>query len=154
MTFVTVISKAIGANNVQLAARTTEPANCTRRKTRVSYSAECRSASRAFRSQMVKLRPSIFSIPSAWRRERLRETSSRTVPICDASSWLLTGRVISTPSLVRLPSFSAKRNRKDASRCRTVVNESSSIIPTRRRRRAPTTRRTLSATWGWVRHRA
>ena len=81
-----------------------ERRNSPGREAPASYSAECSSASRAFRSQMVTLRPSIFNIPSAWRRERLRETSSRTVPICDASSWLLTGRVI-FHSLARVLAF-------------------------------------------------
>ena len=51
------------------------------------------------------------------------------LPICDASSWLLTGMVTSNPSGVRLPSFWARRNRKEARRWRTVVDESSSMIP-------------------------
>jgi hypothetical protein len=98
MTFVTLITEV----------REHSPLGTNERKPEemlTSYSANCSSASRALKSQMVKLRPSILSIPSAWKRERLRETSSRTVPIYDASSWLLTGRVISTPSFVRLPSF-------------------------------------------------
>jgi hypothetical protein len=53
---------------------------------RLIYSDESVSASNAFRLEIVTLRPSISSIPSAWSRERLRETSSRTVPMCDASS--------------------------------------------------------------------
>ena len=54
---------------------------------------------------MATSRPSIFSIPSACKRERLRETNSRTVPICAANSWLVMGRVTSTPAAVRLPDF-------------------------------------------------
>jgi len=35
--------------------------------------------------EIVTVRPSILSIPSACRRERLRKTSSRTMPICEAN---------------------------------------------------------------------
>src|ERR1017187_433928 len=119
-----------------------------------NYSSNWSSASKAFRSRMITLRPSILTRPSDWKRERFREISSRTVPICDANSWLLTGNVTSTPSAVCLPSVRARRKRKEASRCRTVVKESSSMIPTSRRSRAPTTRSTLSATCGCARQSA
>ncbi len=45
---------------------------------------------------------------------RIMRASSRTVPICEANSWLLIGMVISTPSWVRLPSFWERRKRKVA----------------------------------------
>jgi phospholipase C len=51
-----------------------------------------------------------------------------------------------TPRAVRLPSASAIRRSSAITRCRTVVNESSSTIPTSRRRRDPTTASTLRAT--------
>jgi len=50
------------------------------------YSVDWSSASNAGRSQRSTVRPSILMIPSDCSRERLRETSSRTVPICAASS--------------------------------------------------------------------
>src|SRR6202142_494516 len=118
------------------------------------YSARSTSASKAFRSGITARRPSSLTRPSACNRERLRETSSRTVPSCAASSWLLPGSWNRTPSPDAVPSRCARRSRKTASRWRTVVNESSSIIPTSRRSRAPTTRSTLSATSGCARQSA
>ena len=70
------------------------------------------SASKAFKLQITTSRPSILIIPSACSRERLRETSSRTVPICDANSWLLTGRVITTPSADAFAFFLSKTYEK------------------------------------------
>jgi hypothetical protein len=46
------------------------------------YSVESTCASRAFKSKTVTVRPSILRIPS----DCSREISSRTVPICEASS--------------------------------------------------------------------
>src|SRR5581483_4835010 len=51
-----------------------------------THSAEVTSASIRLRSRIVTLRSSISIMPSAWRRLRLRDTNSRTVPICDAIS--------------------------------------------------------------------
>ena len=50
------------------------------------YSGESVWDSSAFKSNTVTVRPSILRIPSDCRRERLRETNSRTVPICEATS--------------------------------------------------------------------
>jgi len=50
------------------------------------YSTELTSASIVLRSRIVSLRPSISINSSACKRLKLRETSSRTVPICEAIS--------------------------------------------------------------------
>lgn len=80
MTFVTKGSD--GRNIVQITG-IREAARCPKDQIR---SAESISASKAFELEIVTVRPSILSIPSAWRRERLRETSSLTVPMCEANS--------------------------------------------------------------------
>src|ERR1039458_5966511 len=103
---------------------------------------------------ITTLRPSVWIKPSDWRRLRLRDTNSRTVPICAANSLLLTGSVIVIKSPSRSPSALPSRTSRAIKRCRTVVNESSSMIPTRRSRCAPTTRRTLRATCGCCKQRA
>ena len=62
---------------------------------------------------MVMFLPSMAMRPSAWKRLRLRETSSRTVPICDANSWLLAATLNSArpePS----PASRARRSRRAA----------------------------------------
>lgn len=50
------------------------------------YSPAWTSASRALRSGIVMVLPSILMTPEACSRLRFRETSSRTVPIWKASS--------------------------------------------------------------------
>ena len=75
-----------------------------------------------------------------------RETTSRTVPSRDASSWCVTGRSnVSAP----VPLEVSKSRR--ASLWVTLPNVIASTRPTRWRNRRPTTARTFSATSGYCR---
>lgn len=59
---------------------------------------------------MVTMRLSILRMPGACSRDRFRNTSSRPVPICDASSWLWAGSFTSIRSVFLWPSLCARRN--------------------------------------------
>jgi hypothetical protein len=67
------------------------------------HSAESTSASMRLKSEIVTRRSSILMMPSDWSRLKLRETNSRSVPICDAISGLFSGSVKTTPFLVFSP---------------------------------------------------
>ncbi len=66
MTFVTLIQRKEWMRKpCSISGTNSEMGNSARRQAPANYSAECCSASRAFRLQMVNLRPSIFNIPPA-----------------------------------------------------------------------------------------
>jgi hypothetical protein len=71
--------------------------------------------------------------PSDCNLLRLRDTNSRTVPIWAASSLLFTGMVKVTESSLPVEAALPNRTSNAINRCLTVVNDSSSMMPTRRR---------------------